>query len=79
MSRMPVRFTTDKLTEILRNQGEDALSKHYSLGMWSICVQAADEIDRLCGLLQANGISSEAEYICRCGRRQEAPQGEIEF
>lgn len=76
---MPEKFSTPKLVQILRSQGEDALSKHYSLGMWSICVQAADEIDRLCGLLEANGIEPGCEFICKCGLRRDAPRGELSF
>jgi hypothetical protein len=31
----------------LRVEGADRLRKHYSLGMWELCSEAADEIDRL--------------------------------
>lgn len=80
MSRMPEKFAPERLVEILRSQGEDAFAKHYSLGMWSICVQAADEIERLAGLLRANGIDPGAEFICsKCGIRHDAPQGEMQF
>lgn len=79
MSRMPERFAPDELVKILRSQGEDAFAKHCSLGMWSICVKAADEIDRLRGLLEAQGINPGSEFICRCGHRREAPQGELDF
>ena len=79
VSRMPAKFATPELVKVLRAQGQDAFSKHYSLGMWSICVQAADEIDRLCGLLRANGIDPGFEFICKCGLRRDAPQGEMDF
>lgn len=31
----------------LRDQGRDAFAKQYSLGMWQLCADAADEIERL--------------------------------
>ena len=31
----------------LRAQGTDAFAKHYSLGMFKLCTEAADEIERL--------------------------------
>lgn len=33
----------------LRAEGEDAMRRHYSLGMWKLCAEAADEIERLRG------------------------------
>lgn len=38
---------TDDLVARLRREGESAFHKHYSLGMWKLCAEAADEIDRL--------------------------------
>lgn len=35
------------LVRQLRKEGSDAMRKHLSMGMWSLCEQAADEIDRL--------------------------------
>lgn len=35
------------IVERLRAQGADAFAKHYSLGMWKLCAEAADEIERL--------------------------------
>lgn len=35
------------LVERLRREGADAFHKHYSLGMWKLCAEAADEIERL--------------------------------
>lgn len=35
------------LVERLRSEGESAFRKHYSLGMWAMCIEAADEIERL--------------------------------
>lgn len=40
---------------------------------------AANELDRLRGLLTANGIDPGSEFICQCGIRREAPRGEPEF
>lgn len=31
----------------LRDQGKDAFAKHYSLGMFKLCDEAASEIERL--------------------------------
>lgn len=31
----------------LRDQGKDAFAKHYSLGMFQLCSDAVDEIERL--------------------------------
>ena len=33
------------IVERLRDQGEDAFAKQYSLGMWKLCTEAADEIE----------------------------------
>jgi hypothetical protein len=35
------------LVERLRHEGADAFQKQYSLGMWRLCAEAADEIERL--------------------------------
>ncbi len=35
------------LVERLRLEGEDAMRKHLSLGMWKLCSEAADEIELL--------------------------------
>ena len=35
------------IVERLRDQGKDAFAKHYSLGMFKLCAEAADEIDHL--------------------------------
>lgn len=35
------------IVERLRDQGKDAFMRHYSLGMFKLCTEAADEIDRL--------------------------------
>jgi hypothetical protein len=40
---------------------------------------AADEMERLSGLLRHHGIDPQSEYICKCGLRRSAPQGEPEF
>lgn len=34
------------IVERLRDQGKDAFAKHYSLGMFKLCAEAADEIER---------------------------------
>jgi hypothetical protein len=58
----------------LQREGQDAFTKHYSLGMWKLCEEAADEIlklratitaapgllDALCGLL---GVGPEHEGV----------------
>lgn len=42
----------------LRREGTDAMTKHYSLGMWQICAEAADEIERLrAALIQVRGFA----------------------
>jgi hypothetical protein len=35
------------IVQRLRDQGKDAFAKHYSLGMFKLCDEAADEIERL--------------------------------
>lgn len=35
------------IVERLRDQGKDAFSRHYSLGMFGLCTEAADEIEKL--------------------------------
>jgi len=35
------------IVERLRDQGKDAFAKHYSLGMFKLCADGADEIERL--------------------------------
>jgi hypothetical protein len=35
------------IVDRLRDQGRDAFAKQYSLGMWKLCAEAADEIERL--------------------------------
>lgn len=35
------------IVERLRNEGRDAMAKHLSLGMHTLCSEAADEIERL--------------------------------
>jgi hypothetical protein len=35
------------IVERLRREGESAQSKHLSMGMWRLCAEAADEIERL--------------------------------
>lgn len=35
------------IAQRLRDQGTDAFAKHYSLGMFKLCAEAADEIDLL--------------------------------
>jgi hypothetical protein len=37
---------TDIVDRLLA-EGEDAFSKHYSLGMWKLCLEEAEEIKRL--------------------------------
>lgn len=39
------------LIERLRAEGEDAMRKHLSLGMWKLCAEAANEIERLTNVL----------------------------
>jgi hypothetical protein len=45
--RSPMRGTDIDLVATLRREGGDAFAKHYSLGMWKLCADAADEIDSL--------------------------------
>lgn len=52
MSRQPEEFSLDGLIRVLRSQGEDAFAKQYSLGMWSICSQAAYRLERMREALQ---------------------------
>lgn len=35
------------LVRRLRDQGKDAFAKHYSLGMFKLCTEAADRIEEL--------------------------------
>lgn len=35
------------IIERLRREGTDAFHKRYSLGMWKLCMEAANEIERL--------------------------------
>jgi hypothetical protein len=35
------------IVERLREQGKDAFARQYSLGMFKLCTEAADEIERL--------------------------------
>lgn len=35
------------IVDRLRAEGADAMRRHYSLGMHTLCSEAADEIDRL--------------------------------
>jgi hypothetical protein len=35
------------ILERLRAEGEDAMRKHLSMGMWKLCAEAAAEIERL--------------------------------
>lgn len=37
----------DDIVTRLRDQGRDAFARHYSLGMFKLCADAADEIERL--------------------------------
>lgn len=41
------------LIERLRGEGADAMRKHLSLGMWALCSEAADEIERLQKILDS--------------------------
>lgn len=43
------------------------------------CEEAAREISRLRGLLSANGINAESEYICSCGLRREPKRDQPDF
>ena len=52
MGRPPEEFSLEGLIKVLRAQGEDAFAKHYSLGMWSICVQAAERLEAMREALQ---------------------------
>jgi hypothetical protein len=47
------------LVQRLRSQGRDAFAKHYSLGMFKLCAEAADEIERLMAELQRSGAHHE--------------------
>lgn len=38
---------SDELVNRLRDQGKDAFARQYSLGMFKLCDEAADEIERL--------------------------------
>lgn len=42
-------------------------------------LDAAKEIERLRGLLRANGIDPRSEYICRCGLRREPSRPAPDF
>jgi hypothetical protein len=42
-----VQAKSDDIVARLRSEGSDAFAKHYSLGMWKLCADAADEIERL--------------------------------
>lgn len=44
-------MSTAELVARLRREGESAFHKKYSLGMWKLCADAADEIERLNGLV----------------------------
>jgi hypothetical protein len=53
------------IVERLRDQGKDAFAKHYSLGMFKLCDEAAQEIERLrAELKRANYEVSRASYHC---------------
>ncbi len=39
----------DDIVSRLRREGQDAFHEHYSLGMWRLCSDAADEIENLRG------------------------------
>ena len=62
----------DDLVKILRGQGKDAFAKHYSLGMYKICVDAADEIERLRAKLDRARKALEQAQDCIRG---ETPEG----
>lgn len=47
------------IVERLRNEGKDAFTRKYSLGMFLLCTEAADEIERLRNIL------AQAR-TCRC-------------
>jgi hypothetical protein len=52
-----------ELEQRLRDQGKDAFAKHYSLGMWKLCIEAADVIQRLRGALAWIHNSTEPDAI----------------
>ncbi len=63
------------IVERLRSEGENATRKHYSLGMWMLCSEAADEIETLRAALakirDVVGTSTEAHHIARNALEQD--------
>jgi hypothetical protein len=45
------------IVERLQREGKDAFTKQYSLGMWKLCEEAANEILRLRAALKAAGVA----------------------
>lgn len=53
------------IVERLRDQGRDAFARHYSLGMFKLCDEAASEIERLREILKT---------ACTCGGDPNQPR-----
>lgn len=51
------------IVERLRDQGRDAFAKQYSLGMWKLCAEAAEEIE----YLRALAMNAVQEYPVASG------------
>ena len=55
------------IVERLRDQGRDAFAKHYSLGMFKLCDEAAAEITRLRAELEAKSQQEQWQPIEKNG------------
>lgn len=53
----------DDIVQRLREQGKDAFATHYSLGMFKLCVEAADEIERLRKALEFIRDGYDNQYV----------------
>ena len=62
------------IVERLRSEGSDALAKHYSLGMYQLCSDAADEIERL----RAGGCARDQNTTQYCAELRAAVKAENE-
>jgi len=51
------------IVERLRDQGRDAFARHYSLGMFKLCDEAAAEIERLRAQLAASADAKIREAL----------------
>jgi hypothetical protein len=50
------------IVDRLREQGADAFRRHYSLGMWRLCAEAADEIEQLRAQQKGNAMTDFQQY-----------------